>query len=85
MDPLHSELRSALNGGDDQPRSAAAEAAFGMVGADLPSFSFDSQPGDVLVFTVSTFHASFGGEDGRRQGVMVYVSAPAHLSRSPKA
>ena len=56
-----------------------------MVGADLPSFSFDSQPGDVLVFTVSTFHASFGGEDGRRQGVMVYVSAPAHLFCSPKA
>lgn len=94
-DPLHTELRSFLTGDDD--RSTAAEAAFGILGAKLPSFSFDSQPGDVLVFTVSTFRklriaplrtfvhltwlidlctdASFGGEAGRRQGVMVYVSA----------
>ena len=40
---------------------------------DLPALL---SPGDVLVFAVSTFHASFGGAAGRRQGVMVYYEDP---------
>lgn len=59
-----------------EDRSSAAEAAFGTAGANLPCFAFESQPGDVLVFAVSTFHASFGGAAGRRQGVMVYYEDP---------
>lgn len=57
-------------------RTSAAESAFGTAGVNLPCFTFESRPGDVLVFMASTFHASFGGAAGRRQGVMVYYEDP---------
>jgi len=39
---------------------------------DPSAYIFESQPGDVLAFNLACWHASFGGSDFRRQGVVIY-------------
>ncbi len=51
-------------------------AKFGVRPEDAPAFVFNSQPGDVLVFNLACWHASFGGSDHRRMGVIVYYEDP---------
>ena len=63
-DPFHSRISS-------QP-----ETAYHLTQADVPSYTFESQPGDVLVFNVALWHAAFGGGNHRRQGVVVYYEDP---------
>ena len=49
---------------------------FGMAPADVPSFAIESRPGDVVVFTESLLHASFGGGDGRHQHALSFMANP---------
>ena len=63
-DPFHSQI------------SREPETAYDVAQADVPSYIFESQPGDVIVFNVATWHAAFGGNNCRRQGVVVYYEDP---------
>ena len=63
-EPLHSEL------------NRDPQAVFGLPPNELPAYVFTSEPGDVLVFNVGLWHASCGGGDHRRQGVLVYYEEP---------
>lgn len=63
-DPFHSQI------------SREPETAYNVAQADVPSYIFESQPGDVIVFDVAIWHAAFGGDSCRRQGVVVYYEDP---------
>ena len=52
------------------------EAAYGIQPEELPACAVETEPGDVIVFNVGTWHAAFGGAPGRRQGVIVYYEDP---------
>ena len=49
---------------------------FGVAGDEVPSYVFESTPGDMLVFNGRLWHAAFGGRVTRRQGAIVYYSEP---------
>jgi ectoine hydroxylase-related dioxygenase (phytanoyl-CoA dioxygenase family) len=49
---------------------------YGVAPDQYPAFAFESDPGDVLVFNVATWHAAFGGDNKRRQGIIVYYEDP---------
>eukprot|EP01052_Picozoa_sp_SAG31_P031414 SAG31_NODE_3326_length_4408_cov_3.213739_2_plen_215_part_00 len=70
-EPLQSELRRLLSN-----QKKLEMTALGVSQDSVPCYIFESQPGDVIVFSAPLFHASFGGEAGRRQGVMVYYEDP---------
>ena len=63
-DPFHSQI------------SREPEMAYDLAQADVPSYTFESQPGDVIAFNVALWHAAFGGDSCRRQGVVVYYEDP---------
>ena len=63
-DPFHNQI------------SRDPETAYNLAQADVPSYTFVSQPGDVLAFNVALWHAAFGGDNHRRQGVVVYYEDP---------
>ncbi len=46
---------------------------------EVPAFSIESEPGDVIVFDHRLSHASCGGEDDRRLGAVVYYHNPTTL------
>ncbi len=56
--------------------SVATEAREGVSQADLPAYVLESQPGDVLLFHNPTWHASFGGGERRRMGVVMFTEDP---------
>ena len=49
---------------------------FGLPPSEVPCFPIESQPGDVVVFTEHTLHASFGGKPGRHQHAMSFMADP---------
>lgn len=51
-------------------------APFGVPGADIPCFFFESLPGDVLFFNQSIWHAVFQGWIGRRYIALKYAPMP---------
>jgi hypothetical protein len=58
-----------LNGefaGDLDTKVAKSEEYWGINGEDVPSVVLDVEPGDVVVFNINSFHASFGGNSKRR-------------------
>ncbi|MCX5380153.1 phytanoyl-CoA dioxygenase family protein [Streptomyces sp. NBC_00091] len=48
----------------------------GMRPAEVPAFTVDSSPGDLIVFDPHSYHASFGGADKRRQITTTYAAVP---------
>ena len=42
----------------------------------IPAYAAESQPGDVVMFDENLYHASFGGETGRRMVCLVYGNIP---------
>ena len=67
IDTFHS-LRQRTNDPDFMP--------FGIKPEDIPCYALESQPGDVVVFTESTLHSSFGGASGRHQHAINFISKP---------
>ena len=63
-EPLHSAIERDV------------EQAYGIAPAALPATACESEPGDVVVFNVATWHAAFGSAPGRRRGVLVYYEDP---------
>ena len=49
---------------------------FGVRPSEIPGYAVESQPGDVVVFTESLAHASFGGEAGRHHYGMNFIANP---------
>ncbi len=56
--PFHQELGAQ----EMDPQSMP----FGALGEDLPCYSLESDPGDVVLFNQCLFHSVFGGWEGRR-------------------
>ena len=46
---------------------------------DVPAYTFESEPGDVVAFDVRCWHASWGGAVDRRMCVLVYYNNPKTL------
>jgi len=70
LPPLHDRLK------EQRPSPQAGESPFGVAASEIPSFPLESQPGDVVVFNQSLWHASFGGKTGRRMFTFNFGAAP---------
>ena len=66
------DLLAPLRDGNRDPEFRS----FGMAPSEIPSYPFESQPGDVIVFTEHLLHASFGGHDGRHQHAVSFMPNP---------
>jgi ectoine hydroxylase-related dioxygenase (phytanoyl-CoA dioxygenase family) len=49
---------------------------FGLAPTEVPCWPLETEPGDVLVFTESLLHGSFGGPPGRHQLSVSFVANP---------
>ena len=49
---------------------------YGVPGPDLPFLAFESEPGDLVFFNQSLFHAVFNGFDGRRYIALKFTAHP---------
>ena len=47
-----------------------------MAPSEIPSYPFESQPGDAVFFNQRLWHASFGGRTGRRMFTLNYGQKP---------
>ena len=77
--PLHDELRVMDGVGERFSRGAATpeEVRRSMEVIDTtPSYVCDSDPGDVMVFDLRTFHASYGGSKDRHMCSITYYNYP---------
>jgi ectoine hydroxylase-related dioxygenase (phytanoyl-CoA dioxygenase family) len=74
LPPLHDRLK------DEKPSPDAAESPFGVAASEIPSFPLESEPGDVVFFNQSLWHASFGGRTGRRMFTFNFGAAPRSAS-----
>lgn len=59
-----SEYANAVRGGVYDPESI--EATYGVKPDELPSWTLESEPGDLIVWSFRTVHASFNGGQRRR-------------------
>ena len=76
--PLYDELRPHKNKGKD----AAEHRAFGVLPHEIPFFPLESDPGDVVFFDQCTWHAAFGGSEGRRMFTLNFgqqATSPRHM------
>ncbi len=63
--PLHEDLlRIGLRGFKEDDAQFLKNS--GLSGADIPSYIFESNPGDIITFNEWTWHAAFGGYKDRR-------------------
>ena len=69
--PYHHQLEPLVNRSGD-----SATSTFGVSSWEIPCHPIESEPGDVVFFHQSTFHASFGGTDGRRMFTLVFGANP---------
>ena len=49
---------------------------FGVKPSSVPCYAIESQPGDVVVFTETLLHSSFGGKPGRHQHAVNFIANP---------
>jgi hypothetical protein len=59
------------------PLSSQDEPGFGVARADVPCAYLESEPGDVVMFHQTMWHATFGGGAGRRMLALSYAPYPA--------
>jgi len=69
--PFHHTLEP-LMARDGEP----SDLPFAVSQADVPSCPIETNPGDVIFFHQSLFHASFGGGLGRRMFTLVFTASP---------
>ena len=69
--PLHEEIE-----GEQRHQHGPTLAPFGVPGAEVPGFAYESQPGDVLFFNQSLWHGVFHGWVGRRYIALKYAAMP---------
>ena len=49
---------------------------FGVAPSEIPCYAAETRPGDLVVFTESLLHASFGGSPGRHQNAINFMENP---------
>ena len=54
----------------------AGATPFGVTGAQVPAYPLESDPGDMVFFSESLWHSSFGGRAGRRMVTLIYGENP---------
>ena len=57
----------------------------GVSGPGTPSFAIESQPGDVVIFPETLWHAAFGGLPGRSQHAINFMANPLTDEERPRA
>lgn len=67
---LHDRLK------EQWPVEDAAESPYGVAGSEIPSFPLESNPGDVVFFNQSLWHAAYGGRVGRRMFTLNFGAKP---------
>lgn len=66
--PFHNDLKQVLQVDRSTP--------FGLESETLPSFSIETNPGDILMFCHDIMHASFGSSQLRRQIAISFFAKP---------
>ncbi len=66
--PFHDAIMPQMTDGKANP--------FGVSMEGLPAVPLETDPGDVIFFDQNTWHASVGGETGRRQMTLNYFAEP---------
>lgn len=69
--PLHEELMAF-----QQSHTLDAPNFFGVKGADVPAYPAETDPGDLMVFNQSLFHAVYGKAGRRRYLAWKYAARP---------
>jgi len=69
--PLHEDLKPLI-----EQRKDPSVSPFGVEPRDVPCFPLESHPGDVVLFNQNTWHASFGGQSGRRMFTLNFGAKP---------
>jgi hypothetical protein len=52
------------------------EPLFGVLPDEIPCHGAETEPGDVVLFNMHTYHATYGGRTGRRMFAMNFASNP---------
>lgn len=74
ISPFHESLRSLHCDIGPEALAAANEPEFGVKPAQIPCYSIESRPGDVVFFSHLVWHSSFGGRSGRRMFSMNFAA-----------
>jgi hypothetical protein len=69
--PIYASLKPLA----DQ-RADPNEPAFGVPQPQLPCFPIETEPGDVIFWSANLWHASFGGQAGRRMFRITFAEDP---------
>ena len=69
--PLHGEIEP-----DSRHQIGPTVEPFGLPGSEMPSVALESQPGDVILFNQSIWHAIFNGRPGRRYIALKFATKP---------
>ena len=69
--PLHIDL-SLLSANQGDP----GFMPFGVAGPDMPGYPLESEPGDIVFFNQSLYHAIFNGWAGRRYIALKFAAKP---------
>jgi ectoine hydroxylase-related dioxygenase (phytanoyl-CoA dioxygenase family) len=72
-EPLHSALAPLR---EQRNEAGLTGTAFGVAQREIPCYPLGSDPGDVVFFNQNTWHASFGGQTGRRMFTLNFGAPP---------
>ena len=75
-EPLHSAIAGVESLDADGGGRSDPQTVFGIRPEELPAYAFESEPGDVLVFNLATWHSAFGGSTHRRMGTICLMADP---------
>ena len=73
---FHLNLAALQGTHDEKGETDPLATPYGVKGPDLPSFAFESTPGDIVFFNQSLFHAVFNGFAGRRYIALKLAAHP---------
>jgi len=85
LNPLHSTLRRLLQRSDEtitpygvqaSRRADRGSSGFAVSARDVPAYSVETTPGDLVVFDQNIWHSSFGGTAGRAMFTLNFGERP---------
>lgn len=71
--PLHEDLKHL---GDREGPADRPTPQINLAGPEVPSFPLESTPGDIFFLNMNLWHASFGGQPGRRHLTLNFTPEP---------
>ena len=72
-EPLRGDLRALHEGQDGLAQTDVSQVAFAVAGPDLPCHALEVEPGDVVLFDDTLYHAIYGKREGRSFITTKYV------------